>query len=81
LRPAWSTEQCPGQPRLHREALSQNKQINEQQQQQTKIKTKIKTPKKEEEREGGGEGGEVKRGGGHEGWHHEPICEDRKQKT
>jgi hypothetical protein len=24
-RPAWSTEQVPGQPRLHRETLSQNK--------------------------------------------------------
>jgi hypothetical protein len=24
LRPAWSTEQVPGQPRLHKETLNQN---------------------------------------------------------
>jgi hypothetical protein len=28
LRPAWSTEQVPGQPGLHREILSQNKETN-----------------------------------------------------
>jgi hypothetical protein len=29
-RPAWSTEWVPGQPGLHRENLSQNKQTNKQ---------------------------------------------------
>jgi hypothetical protein len=41
-RPAWSTEQVPGQPGLHRETLSQKQQ---QQQQQKQNKTK-KTPQK-----------------------------------
>jgi hypothetical protein len=30
LRPAWSTEWVPGQPGLHRETLSWNKQTNKQ---------------------------------------------------
>jgi hypothetical protein len=36
LRPAWSTEWVPGQPGLHRETLSQNKQTNKQKTQTNK---------------------------------------------
>jgi hypothetical protein len=41
-RPAWSTEWVPGQPRLHRETLSQktNKQTNKQKNKQTKKERK-----------------------------------------
>jgi hypothetical protein len=43
-RPAWSTEQVPEQPRLHRETLSQNKtKQNKTKQKKTKQnKTKQK---------------------------------------
>ena len=58
-RQAWSTELVPGQPRLHRETLSQ-KQTNKQtkkpnKQKKTKNKnkktTKTKTKKKERKKE------------------------------
>jgi hypothetical protein len=47
-RPAWSTEQVPGHPGLHRETLSQNKtKQNKTKQNKTKQnKTKTKTTKK-----------------------------------
>jgi hypothetical protein len=38
LRPASSTEQVPGQPELHRETLSQNKNKNKQTNKQTNKK-------------------------------------------
>jgi hypothetical protein len=39
-RPAWSTKWVPGQPGLHRETLSQNKQTNKQTNKQKQNKTK-----------------------------------------
>jgi hypothetical protein len=46
-RPAWSTEGVPGQPGLHRETLSQNKQTNKQTKKPKKPnQTKTKNKKK-----------------------------------
>jgi hypothetical protein len=43
LRPAWSTEWVPGQPGLHRETLSKNKQTKNPAYHQEK-KTEPRTP-------------------------------------
>jgi hypothetical protein len=46
LRPAWTEERVSGQPRLHRETLSQNKT---KQNNKTKNKPKNKTSKQKEQ--------------------------------
>jgi hypothetical protein len=40
-RPAWSTEQIPGQPGLHRETLSWKKKIKPQESQNPKQDKKL----------------------------------------
>jgi hypothetical protein len=46
LRPAWSTERVPGQPGLHREALSQRIKKQNKTKQNKKTQPKNKTKKK-----------------------------------
>jgi hypothetical protein len=44
-RPAWSTEQVPGQPGLHRETLSRKTKTNQTNKQTKNRKQKTKTKK------------------------------------
>jgi hypothetical protein len=60
LRPAWSTNQVPGQPGLHRETLSQKKKKERKKEREKKKKKERKERKRKTQVEGWRDGSAVK---------------------